>query len=313
LALLKQYPLDAIKADLSFVAGLPDSPEDVAILEAMMGVAKALGLYVVAEGVEDARQLAELQRLGCLFGQGYLWSPAVDGDLFLEEVQAPVTIVAPDGSPVAVRAADGRGPSAQSRLLEDDLDVVFRSLAHEIRTPLTVVMGYASLLESSVDPADRPMATSIRSDVERFDLDRVVEALVGDLSPVFSRPITVEVPGGEPVPVEADRSRVDQILTNLVSNAVKFSPGGTAVSVIVSATVDDVEVSVADEGPGIDPADIGLVYRKYARIDRTRSGSGLGLYLARGMARAHGGDVTYRRRSDAGGSVFTVRLPRSEE
>ena len=72
-----------------------------------------------------------------------------------------------------------------------------------------------------------------------------------------------------------------------------------------------IEVSVADEGAGIAIGDLGLVYRKYARVDRSRPGSGLGLYLARGTARAHGGDITYRRRLDRDGSIFGLRLPRA--
>ncbi len=80
LAYLKRFPLDVIKADLSFVAGLPDSVEDVAVVHAIVGLADVLGLSVVAEGVETSDQLDALRALDCELGQGYLWSPAVPAD-----------------------------------------------------------------------------------------------------------------------------------------------------------------------------------------------------------------------------------------
>lgn len=84
LAYLKRFPLDVIKADRSFVAGLPDSVEDVAVVHAIVGLADVLGLSVVAEGVETAEQLAALVALDCELGQGYLWSRAVPADEVLE-------------------------------------------------------------------------------------------------------------------------------------------------------------------------------------------------------------------------------------
>ena len=67
-------------------------------------------------------------------------------------------------------------------------------------------------------------------------------------------------------------------------------------------------VTVTDDGPGVALSDLGLIYRKYGRADRSHTGSGLGLYLARGPARAHGGDIHYRREQP--GSAFTLTLPR---
>lgn len=66
---------------------------------------------------------------------------------------------------------------------------------------------------------------------------------------------------------------------------------------------------VLDEGPGIAEADVALAFRKYGRIDRGGGGSGMGLYIARGIARAHGGEITYQRREHQPGASFTLRLP----
>jgi len=332
LAMLKRLPLDAIKADISFVSGLPDNPEDLAIVTAMMGVANALGLRVVAEGVENAEQLAELRRLGCGYGQGYHWSPAIGGVPFLK-------LAAVDVGPATVQdGADGppEPPPEPERAQDvvDDLDVVFRALAHEIRTPLTVAMGYASLLEATLEGEDATAATSIRRASERIDhlirsledvrmidqgalrldlattdIREVTRQVAAEMATVLGRSVQLIHDRPEPLLVEVDRPRIEQVLTNLVANAAKYSGADEPVTLAVVADREWIDVAVADEGPGVAVADLGLIFRKYARADRTRPGSGLGLYLARGTARAHGGDIVYRRGRYGRGSVFSLRIP----
>jgi EAL domain-containing protein (putative c-di-GMP-specific phosphodiesterase class I) len=77
---LERYPVDAIKIDASFVAGLPDNPRDVAIIAAVLGISRALNLVAVAEGVETAEQRDRLQDLGCDQAQGYLFGQAASPD-----------------------------------------------------------------------------------------------------------------------------------------------------------------------------------------------------------------------------------------
>ncbi|MBV8690693.1 MAG: EAL domain-containing protein, partial [Actinobacteria bacterium] len=77
LVYLRRFPLDFLKIDRQFVAGLSPQSQDTSIVSAMIDLAHALGLTVVAEGVETEEQAALLQELGCDLGQGYLWSPAV--------------------------------------------------------------------------------------------------------------------------------------------------------------------------------------------------------------------------------------------
>lgn len=88
LSQLKRYPLDVVKLDQSFVAGLPDDPEDLAITRAVMAMADALGLRVVAEGVERMEQLEVLRELGVHCGQGWLWSKAIDAEAFAARLDA---------------------------------------------------------------------------------------------------------------------------------------------------------------------------------------------------------------------------------
>ena len=80
LAYLKEFPVDIVKIDRDFVAGIPDNREDSAIVEAISGLTRGLKLALLAEGVENERQLDMLKGLGCQYGQGYYWSKAIPGD-----------------------------------------------------------------------------------------------------------------------------------------------------------------------------------------------------------------------------------------
>lgn len=337
LAYLKRFPLDVIKADLSFVAGLPDSPEDVAVIGAIMGVAGALGLQVVAEGVETDRQLESLRSLGCELGQGRWWSWAVPAEDFLAQVRAVEGAFEPR---IAGNEDDGSLVASGAQSIDElGLDSAYRMLAHEIRTPLTVITGYASMLQSdpslaAVDDHVSEVATHIRSAAERIDrlvagiddahqLDQgrlLLEVAPLDLTALATKvadeliardlgPIQVQELLIGPASVSGDGTLLGQVIDNLLSNAVKFSPPGSAVLALVGRRGRWIELAVHDEGPGIPAEGLGLAFRKYGRLDRSVPGSGIGLYLARGIARAHGGEVTYRHRRDRTGSVFTLRLP----
>jgi signal transduction histidine kinase len=95
----------------------------------------------------------------------------------------------------------------------------------------------------------------------------------------------------------------------VLANARKYSPPGSTVRVWTEGPRDGVvALHVADQGPGV-PADrVGVIFRKFGRADHGRPGSGLGLYLARGVARAHGGELSYRRAA-GGGAEFVLELP----
>jgi EAL domain-containing protein (putative c-di-GMP-specific phosphodiesterase class I) len=91
LVYLKRFPVDVLKVDRSFVAGLPAQPDDLAIVRAVAGLAAAVAVGTVAEGVETAAQMRTLQRVGCTYGQGYLWGrplPAADVEPHLRRLRA---------------------------------------------------------------------------------------------------------------------------------------------------------------------------------------------------------------------------------
>jgi two-component system OmpR family sensor kinase len=124
--------------------------------------------------------------------------------------------------------------------------------------------------------------------------------------------VTVAAQVVEPLPtVPGDRDRLRQLLLNLLSNAAKYTVSGDTIEVRAAAEDTSIVLSVADHGPGIAPEQQRLVFEKFGRVNsggRSKPGAGLGLFIARSIAEAHGGTLDLR--SDPGaGATFTVRLP----
>jgi len=101
----------------------------------------------------------------------------------------------------------------------------------------------------------------------------------------------VDVPDG--LVAKLDPVRIRQILTNLLSNAAKFSRGTEEVQISVDATPNFFRICVTDRGPGIPAEARGRLFKKFSRLQRSVGGMGLGLYISRGIARAHGGDLSF--------------------
>lgn len=232
---------------------------------------------------------------------------------------------------------------AATRIKDDFLSIV----SHELRTPLTSIQGYSQLLESrlagSLDPESKEMAHLhvIRSqvgrmrrlvddllDVSRIDRRGAVSIEPGDFDLAElvreaaarvqrehpTRAISTEV--GEVLTVHADRDRIDQVLSNLLENAVKYSPDGGPIVVRAAGRGGEVEVTVSDTGIGISPEHRENVFERFYQADgdagrRRFGGLGLGLYISRAIIDAHGGRIWSGPNADAGsGSVFGFRLPR---
>ena len=106
-----------------------------------------------------------------------------------------------------------------------------------------------------------------------------------------------------------DRMRLEQVLVNIVWNAIRYAPGGP-IEVSLAGSEGEVVLEVADRGPGIPPAALPHIFQRFTRGEaRHGGGLGLGLYLARGIVEAHGGDLRAHNR-EGGGASFVVRLPR---
>lgn len=211
------------------------------------------------------------------------------------------------------------------------------ALAHELRTPLTVIHGIASTLRTNADAlpsgafhelldalvrnadhinamldtfsdATRLGTRGLELTAEPLDVDQLVAEVVGDLASILAHH-RVEIEAPVAARVVADRSRLRQVLTNLLTNAARYTPAGTLITVNVSDGPEAVEVSCTDAGPGVPPERQGELFRRFSRLGQAVPGMGLGLFISRGIARAHGGDLDYRN-APGGGASFVLTLPK---
>jgi signal transduction histidine kinase len=145
---------------------------------------------------------------------------------------------------------------------------------------------------------------------QRHDLMKLVRSIIEEqrAGPSEYR-LVLEGPGE--LEIEADPDRLAQVLTNLVSNAIKYSPEGGEVRVAVSATEDSVSVEVRDYGIGLQPQELNEVFEPYARTAAARQirGLGLGLYVCRAIIEAHGGRIRARSEGRGKGAVFMFTIP----
>ena len=221
--------------------------------------------------------------------------------------------------------------------------VFLASMSHELRTPLNAILGFSELLIDSNNgqfpPATRKRfleqihssgkhllglindildlskieAGQMELRLQTFTLAEVVNQVTSTVEPLAGQK-KIELRIGEAAggDITADPSKVKQMLLNLVSNAVKFTPEGGVVSIGAHRLENSVELSVTDTGIGIAKEDQDRVFEEFQQVDsgvgRMQQGTGLGLTLTRRFATLHGGDV--RVESEPGkGSVFTISLP----
>ncbi|GAA0896063.1 HAMP domain-containing sensor histidine kinase [Streptomyces asiaticus] len=252
------------------------------------------------------------------------------------------------GARVAVTSNDelGRLTSAFNAMSRrrDQLEAVRKDMvsdvAHELRTPLSNIRGWLEGAQDGVVPQGDVLVSSLLEEALHLqhlidDLRDLSAADAGelrlnlaevDIADLLAHTATAhhaaaenagvtlraETPG-DGVVIEADQVRLHQAVGNLVTNALRHTPSGGAVSLRVHRTGDEVLIEVADTGSGIAAEDLPHVFDRFWRADKSRcrrtGGSGLGLSIVRKLVQAHGGTVTAS--STLGeGSVFTIRLPR---
>src|SRR5690606_6932395 len=120
---------------------------------------------------------------------------------------------------------------------------------------------------------------------------------------------------GTPVPLEADRARLQQVLLNLLSNAIKFTPSGGAINVNIEAREEHVELTVKDSGQGIPPEALPHIFDRFEQAGARQTppcGLGLGLTIARHIIDAHRGSIGAHSEGDGKGATFVVRLSKAE-
>ena len=212
------------------------------------------------------------------------------------------------------------------------------SVSHELRTPLASILGFSDLiLQRDLDPADRRRYLElVRAEADRLaallndllDLQRIEETGVKltrkelDLSKLLEAQVvlysaqsdrhTLELESDAGCLVEADRDRLAQVVGNLISNAIKYSPDGGVVHIEARRTDGHVRVAVRDEGMGIPVTQQRQIFTKFFRGDAGRrlgiGGTGLGLALARDIVEAHDGEIGFES-GEGRGSTFWFELP----
>ncbi len=219
---------------------------------------------------------------------------------------------------------------------EQQKERMIADIAHELRTPLTVLRGELEAVRAGLRRLDAGTLDRLIGEVELLahlvgdlrllssadsgtlvllkrscDLAGLVQGVVDSLTPRASAAGVTLSTRLEPGVVLADAERIRQVCYNLLDNALRYAPPGTAVEVSLELRAE-VIFTVADRGPGIPEEDLSRVFDRLFRVDPARArgegGSGLGLAIVRTLVEAHGGTVQALRRS-GGGSVFRVKLP----
>lgn len=210
------------------------------------------------------------------------------------------------------------------------------ALIHELGAPITVIEGFIELLDGplrdlddetfhrAVDAIRRnaaqlrgvltAFADARRIDVDALDLRRAstdVSLLLAEVCEslrtiVGKHEITLDAEPG--LRADIDAVRVQQIVINLVQNAAKFSDPGAPIEVEAASAGGTLRIAVTDHGGGVPAQERGRIFGKFTRLNRDKPGTGLGLYICRGIARAHGGDLVLEE-AGAGGCRFALTLP----
>ena len=221
-------------------------------------------------------------------------------------------------------------------------DEFLATISHELRTPLNAILGWTQMLkggkldQSNIERAvdtiyrnaksqnqliddlldvSRIISGKLRLDVRTIDLISIVNAAVESIRPAADakgiRVHTMFDPGAAPISGDADR--LQQIIWNLLTNAVKFTPKGGRVNLKVQRLDSYVEVSVSDTGAGISKEFLPYVFDRFRQADasttRPQGGLGLGLSIVRQLVELHGGSVRATSEGDGQGSTFFVTLP----
>lgn len=215
--------------------------------------------------------------------------------------------------------------SARDRLLAE--------VSHEVRTPLTAIVGWAQLVRANASMLDDGLAeiessawrlsvlvadllemsriATGRMTLERAEIDlcAVTSTVAGTMQAIAAkRGVSLEVSVAAPVVISGDRRRLEQVITNLLSNAVKFTPAGGTIAASVAAQEGAARLVVRDTGRGIEPQLLPFVF-DYLRQGEPRGGLGLGLAIVREIVALHGGTVIAESDGAGKGATLTVELP----
>ena len=218
--------------------------------------------------------------------------------------------------------------------------VLLSSVSHDLRTPLAVIKGaVTNLLDPAVDwqaDARGELLGAIDQETDRLnrllgnlldmsriesgawhpqrgwhDLAELIATVLGRMRPLMAgHPLSADIPAALP-PLLFSYAQIEQVLTNILENAAKYTPAGTPVTLAVRAEPDLVRVAIADRGPGIPVGMEARIFEKFVRTagpERHADGTGLGLAICKGIIEAHGGRI-WAASLPGGGACFTFTLP----
>jgi len=252
---------------------------------------------------------------------------------------ANLTAVAIEDVRLLERESSARAAAEESNRLKDEF---LATVSHELRTPLTAILGWSRMLEAgTLDPevAGRAIETIRRNAKAQaqiiddiLDVSRIItgnlylELQPLELAPVIETAINVVRPtadakgieietyfDADPELVSGDANRLQQVIWNLVSNAVKFTPGSGKVTITLQQLDAEMVINVSDNGRGISSEFLPFVFDRFRQADssttRQHGGLGLGLAIARHIVEIHGGTITAASPGEGQGASFTVALP----
>jgi PAS domain S-box-containing protein len=220
-------------------------------------------------------------------------------------------------------------------------DEFLATLSHELRTPLNAILGWANILRTSATPEDiaegveviernaraqtqiiedlldmsRIVSGNVRLDVQRIDLVPVMKSAIESVKPMAAAREIRLTSVLDPLagPVAGDPARLQQVLFNLLTNALKFTQKGGRVQVVLERVNSHVEISVDDTGQGIAPDFLPHVFDRFRQADasstRAHRGLGLGLAIVKNLVELHGGSVRAKSPGQGMGATFSILLP----
>ncbi|HLX00841.1 MAG TPA: response regulator [Trinickia sp.] len=220
-------------------------------------------------------------------------------------------------------------------------DEFVATLSHELRTPLNAIVGWTQILMRDASEPERVrkgleviernaraqarmvddlldlsriMAGKLRLDLERLDLGDIVEYVIRSVQPAADAKEIRITPSLEPAgPVQGDPARLQQVVWNLMSNAIKFTGKRGTVEVLLRRVEGEVELTLSDTGRGIKPEFLAHVFERFRQEDtgttRQHGGLGLGLSIAKQLVEMHGGRIEAMSDGEGCGATFVVRLP----
>ncbi len=241
----------------------------------------------------------------------------------------------PDETELAAVAEDVNALAGALEATENRRARLVSEVAHELRTPLTTIEGYLEgILDGIFEPTDAVLAASSREirrlkrladdlgrlsradadaplALEPIDISTLAAAVGDQLRPqAGAKQITLALHAMGPVSIQGDRDGLTQVLTNIIGNAIAYTPDGGTVTITTEATTGQAAITVQDTGIGLTPTELSAAFDRFYRANPDApGGTGIGLAIARSITKRHNGTITAQSPGPGQGATFIIRLP----